>query len=146
MRSIELNHPEGFNFGARRITISTVGLVPMIKRFAAERRQVNLAVSLHAADNDLRSSILPINKKYPLEQLIPACYDYVRETNRRITFEWALINQLNDSIKDAKKLVELLDGLLCHVNIIPLNPTNGYAGVPTSHTRALAFQARAPTE
>ena len=136
-----LNHPEGFKFGARRITISTVGLVPMIKRFAAERRQVNLAVSLHAADNDLRSSILPINKKYPLEQLIPACYDYVRETNRRITFEWALINQLNDSIEDAKKLVELLDGLLCHVNIIPLNPTNGYAGVPTSHTRALAFQA-----
>jgi len=136
-----LNHPDGFKFGARRFTISTVGLVPLIGRFANERRQVNLAVSLHAADNDLRSSMLPINKKYPLEQLIPACHDYVRATNRRITFEWALINDVNDSLEDAKKLVGLLDDLLCHVNIIPLNPTNGYAGVPTTHKRALAFQS-----
>ena len=136
-----LNHPDGFKFGARRFTISTVGLVPLIRRFANERRQVNLAVSLHAADNDLRSSMLPINKKYPLEQLIPACHDYVRETNRRITFEWALINNVNDSLEDAKKLVGLLDDLLCHVNIIPLNPTNGYACVPTTKKRAYAFQS-----
>ena len=136
-----LNHPQGFNFGARRFTISTVGIVPMIRRFADEHRQVNLAVSLHAADNDLRSSMLPINKKYPLEQLIPACRDYVRETNRRITFEWALIYNVNDSLEDAKKLVILLDNLLCHVNIIPLNPTKGYAGDPTSNKRALEFQS-----
>jgi len=136
-----LNHPDGFNFGARRFTISTVGVVPMIRRFASEHRQINLAVSLHAADNDLRSSMLPINKKYPLEQLIPACHDYVQETNRRITFEWALINNVNDSLEDAKKLIGLLDDLLCHVNIIPLNPTNGYAGVPTTNKRASAFQS-----
>jgi len=136
-----LNHSQGFNLGARRFTISTVGLVPFIKRFSNERLQANLAISLHAADNDLRSSMLPINNKYPLEQLIPACHDYVDKTHRRITFEWALIKDVNDSIEDARKLRGLLNGLLCHVNIIPLNPTNGYTGAPTSNARALAFQS-----
>jgi 23S rRNA (adenine2503-C2)-methyltransferase len=137
----QLNHPQGFNLGARRFTISSVGLVPFIRRFSYERLQVNLSISLHAADNDLRSSLMPINNKYPLEQLIPACHDYVKKTNRRITFEWALIENVNDSIEDAKKLFELVDNLMCHVNIIPLNPTKGYAGSPTSNERALAFQS-----
>lgn len=136
-----LNHSLGFNLGARRFTISTVGLVPFIRRFANEPLQVNLAISLHAADNELRSFMLPINTKYPLEQLIPACRDYVNKTHRRITFEWALIKDVNDSIEDARNLIKLLDGLLCHVNIIPLNPTNGYTGAPTSSERALAFQS-----
>src|SRR4030067_1820924 len=82
-----LNHPEGFNLGARRFTVSTVGLVPLIRRFCDERKQINLAVSLHAADDDLRSSMLPINRKYPLDVLLEACHDYVNKTKRRITFE-----------------------------------------------------------
>jgi 23S rRNA (adenine2503-C2)-methyltransferase len=142
LKAIErLNHSQGFNLGARRFTISTVGLVPFIRRFADEQLQVNLAISLHAADNSLRSSMLPINDKYPLEQLIPACHDYVRKTHRRITFEWALIKDVNDSLEDAQKLSVLLDGLLCHVNIIPLNPTSGYTGAPTSNARARSFQS-----
>ena len=136
-----LNHPERFNLGARRFTISTVGLVPLIRRFANERRQINLAVSLHAADDDLRSSMLPINRKYPLDILLEACHDYVNKTNRRITFEWALIRGVNDTPEQARKLAALLKGLLCHVNVIPLNPTRGYVGEATTRERATAFQA-----
>jgi 23S rRNA (adenine2503-C2)-methyltransferase len=141
MQAIDrLNDPEGFNFGARRFTISTVGLVPMIKRFANERRQVNLAISLHAADNELRSSMLPVNKKYPLDELLAACRDYVQKTNRRITFEWALIQGVNDSPETARQLGYLLQGLLCHVNVIPLNPTHGFTGQATTRERAQAFR------
>ena len=141
MQAIDrLNDPKGFNFGARRFTISTVGLVPMIKRFANERRQVNLAISLHAADDALRSSMLPVNKKYPLDELLSSCRDYVQKTNRRITFEWALIHGVNDSVETASKLSQLLQGLLCHVNVIPLNPTHGFAGQATTRERAQAFQ------
>jgi 23S rRNA (adenine2503-C2)-methyltransferase len=142
-----LNHPEGLNLGARRFTISTVGLVPLIERFASERRQVNLAVSLHAADDDLRASMLPINRKYPLGVLFAACQDYVEKTHRRITFEWALIQNVNDTSEQARKLGQRLqifrrDGAaLCHVNVIPLNPTQGYSGRATTRQRALAFKA-----
>ncbi len=136
-----LNHPLGMNLGARRFTISTVGLVPMIRRFAEEKRQVNLAISLHAADDELRSSMLPINKKYPMKELIAACREYVAQTNRRLTFEWALIQNVNDSVETARRLAEVLDGLLCHVNIIPLNPTQKYAGKGSSRERAQAFKA-----
>ncbi len=136
-----LNHPLGYNFGARRFTISTVGLVPMIKRFTQEPRQVNLAVSLHAADDDLRNSLLPINKRYPLDDIFAACRDYVKETNRRITFEWALIHDVNDQPEQARKLAGRLGDLLCHVNIIPLNPTQEYSGRGTTRERALRFQA-----
>jgi 23S rRNA (adenine2503-C2)-methyltransferase len=136
----QLNHPDGFNFGARRFTISTVGLVPEILRFAQEQRQVNLAISLHAADDDLRSSILPINKKYPLRQLMDACHQYVVQTNRRITFEWALIDGVNDSNEQAEKLAILLKGMLCHVNLIPLNPTHGYGKNGSTKDRVKAFQ------
>lgn len=135
-----LNDPEGFNFGQRRITVSTVGLVPMILRFARENQQVNLAVSLHAADDELRSSMLPINRKYPLSVLIPTCREYVQITHRRITFEWALIRDVNDTPEQARKLVKLIRGLHCHVNVIPLNPTTGFTGEATTHANAVAFQ------
>jgi 23S rRNA (adenine2503-C2)-methyltransferase len=135
-----LNHPQGLNFGARRFTISTVGLVPMIRRFSAEKRQINLAISLHAANDELRSSMLPINKKYPLAQLLQACREYVDQTHRRITFEWALIQDVNDSVEHAVELALLLRGLICHVNLIPLNPTSGFQGRGSSHERAQAFQ------
>ncbi len=135
-----LNDPKGLNLGARRFTISTVGLVPMIRQFASEKRQVNLAISLHAANDTLRSSLLPINRKYPLKDLIEACKDYIAATNRRITFEWALIQGVNDSQDDARELAALIKGLLCHVNVIPLNPTNRYRGQPTTKERAEEFK------
>lgn len=135
-----LNDPGGFNMGARRFTISTVGLVPQILRFAKERRQVNLAISLHAADDDLRSSILPINKKYPLQSLFEACRNYVELSHRRITFEWALIDGVNDSLEQASRLVGLINGMLSHVNLIPLNPTQGYAGTGATEGQAQRFQ------
>ncbi len=136
-----LNDPTAFNLGARRITISTVGLVPMILRFAQEKSQVNLAISLHAANDQLRSSLLPVAKKYPLFELIQACREYIELTNRRLTFEWALIDGVNDSEKDALELASLVKGMLCHVNIIPLNPTTKYSGKTTPHDKALAFQS-----
>jgi 23S rRNA (adenine2503-C2)-methyltransferase len=136
-----LNHPEGFNFGARRFTVSTVGLVPMIERFAEELPQVNLAVSLHAATDDLRGKLLPINDKYPLDVLIPACREHVRRTGRRITFEWALIEDVNDGQDQAAAMCRLVEGLNCHVNLIPLNPTLGYKGDPSPHARVAAFQS-----
>jgi 23S rRNA (adenine2503-C2)-methyltransferase len=136
-----LNEARGFNFGARRITLSTVGLVPMIDRFAAEKRQVNLAVSLHAATDDLRTELLPINKKYPLAQLFGAVRRYYAATHRRVTFEWALIQGKNDTREQARALAALAAGLPCHVNVIPLNPTRDYAGQATTRERAAAFQA-----
>ncbi len=136
-----LNHPDGFNLGARRFTISTVGLVPMIRKFAAEKRQINLAISLHAADDALRSSMMPVNNKYPIAELIQACRDYVEATGRRLTFEWALIQGVNDSPEQARALAGLLKGLLCHVNVIPLNPTSKFQGTGSTRQRAEAFQA-----
>lgn len=136
-----LNDPQGYNFGARRFTISTSGLVPAIRRFADERRQVNLAVSLHAVDDDLRSSMMPINKKYNVDELLDACHYYIDRTGRRLTFEWALINGVNDTPEQARKLSQKLKGMLCHVNAIPLNPTTGYAGKSTTHERAVAFKS-----
>ncbi len=135
-----LNDPSGFNFGARRFTISTVGLVPIIRRFADENRQVNLAISLHAADDLLRSSMLPVNKKYPVEEILSASRDYVMRTGRRITFEWALVRDVNDTPEQANLLARKLQNLLCHVNIIPLNPTQGYAGQATTRERAIEFK------
>jgi 23S rRNA (adenine2503-C2)-methyltransferase len=136
-----LNDPLGMNLGERRFTISTVGIVPMIRRFAAEKRQINLAISLHAATDDQRSSLLPVNRKYPLSELLSACRDYISATNRRLTFEWALIQNNNDSVEHAHQLGQLLKGMLCHVNVIPLNPTRKYQGMATTRTRAEAFKA-----
>jgi 23S rRNA (adenine2503-C2)-methyltransferase len=142
MQAIEkLNDPTGFKFGARRITISTIGIVPMIKRFSQEKYQVNLAVSLHGATNELRSKLVPINQRYPLDELIPSCQEYIQHTGRRITFEWALIHEVNDGLDQAQALVDLIQGLNCHVNLIQLNPTQGYAGRTTSKERAKSFHA-----
>jgi 23S rRNA (adenine2503-C2)-methyltransferase len=136
-----LNDPGGFNFGARRFTVSTVGLVPQIKRFADEMRQVNLAISLHAADDPSRLAIMPVNRRYKIDEVLEACRYYVNKTGRRITFEWALINSVNDTPQVAKRLASRLHGLLCHVNAIPLNPTAGYQGEATSRERATKFKA-----
>ncbi|MCL5428444.1 MAG: 23S rRNA (adenine(2503)-C(2))-methyltransferase RlmN [Chloroflexi bacterium] len=135
-----LGDPDGFNMGARRFTISTVGLIPAIKRFTAERRQIGLAISLHATQDELRSSILPVNQRYPIRELIQACREYVEMTGRRITFEWALIQNVNDSPQEAQRLAELLHGLNCHVNVIPLNPTRGYSGERSTRERVSAFR------
>ena len=102
MNAIErLNDPKGFNLGARRFTISTVGLVPGIRRFTNEHSQINLAISLHAAEDTLRSQLLPINRKYPLDELFSACLEYVQKTHRRLSFEWALIQGVNDTPEQA---------------------------------------------
>ena len=136
-----LNNPDGLNLGERRFTISTVGLVPMIRKFADEKRQINLAISLHAANDEQRSSLLPVNRKYPLSDLMEACRYYIQQTNRRLTFEWALIQEINDTPEQARQLGHLIKGLLCHVNVIPLNPTHQYTGNGSTHQRAEAFRA-----
>jgi 23S rRNA (adenine2503-C2)-methyltransferase len=135
-----LNDAQGYNFGARRFTISTVGLVPAIRRFADEKRQVNLAVSLHAADDASRVKMMPINKRYKIDEVLEACEYYVAKTSRRVTFEWALISGVNDTPEVAKKLASKLRGLMCHVNAIPLNPTAGYNGQATDRQRAILFK------
>ncbi len=136
-----LNDPTGFNLGARRFTISTVGIIPRIRQFAAEKSQINLAISLHAANDELRSSMLPVNKRYPLKDLMQVCREYIDATSRRLTFEYALIQNVNDSVDSARELVHLIKGMMCHVNVIPLNPTHNYAGAATTHERAKAFAA-----
>jgi len=119
-----LNDPKGFGFGARRITISTSGIVPMIDKLANEPYQVNLAVSIHAPDDELRSRLVPINNRYPIADLMAAIHRYIDRTGRRVSFEYALMNGINDSDDTAKELAALLRRTLCHVNIIPLNPVD----------------------
>lgn len=119
-----LHEPQGFNFGARRMTISTSGIVPFIDRLADEPYQVNLAVSLHAPNDDLRSRLVPINRRYPIADLLAACRRYIAKTGRRISFEYALMKGINDSDEIARQLGGLLRGMLCHVNLIPLNPVD----------------------
>lgn len=117
-----INHPKTLNIGQRHITLSTCGLVPEIIKLADEDLQINLSISLHASNNKKRMEIMPIAKKYDLQQLIKACAYYIKRTNRRITFEYALISNNNDGEMDAIELSNLLKGLLCHVNLIPINP------------------------
>ncbi len=136
-----LNHPKGMKIGARRFTISTVGLVPAIKRFTDEALQVNLAISLHAANDELRSSMMPINKKYPIADLMSATRSYAHATRRRVSFEWALIQNVNDTLEQAIQLSDLLKGMLAHVNLIPLNPTLGFEGQASTESTARIFQA-----
>jgi 23S rRNA (adenine2503-C2)-methyltransferase len=135
-----LTDPAGFNLGARKITISTVGLVPAMMRYADERRQTPLAVSLHAATDEERSRLLPVNRRWPIAELMDACRYYVEKTGRRMTFEWALIAGENDTEEQAHRLGSLLRGMLCHVNLIPLNPTAGYGGMPSSPDRVSRFR------
>ena len=116
-----LNHPKGINIGARHISVSTSGLVPKIYRLAEENIQCTLSISLHSANNEKRSQMMPVNNTYNIQELIQACKDYIQKTNRRISFEYALAKDNNDNLQDAKELVNLLKGMLCHVNLIPIN-------------------------
>ncbi len=125
--------------GARHITVSTVGLAPRIRQFADEGLQVGLAVSLHASSDEARDALMPVNKRYPIDELIDACREYAQKTGRRITFEWALIRGRNDDEATAERLARVLSGLPCHVNLIPLNPTGGYDGGPSDPDRVARF-------
>ena len=117
------NDPQGFNLGARRMTISTAGVVPGIERFTAEGIQVNLAISLHAPDDELRTRLMPINKKYPIAALMKAVRHYVATTKRKVFYEYLMLSGVNDRLDDARRLADLLGGPLHHVNLIPYNPT-----------------------
>jgi 23S rRNA (adenine2503-C2)-methyltransferase len=123
---------------ARHLTVSTVGIVPGIRRLAEERLPVNLAVSLHAANDRLRDSMVPVNRKYPLAALVEACQAWVSAKNRRLSFEWAMIDSVNDRPSDAAELAAIARPLAAHVNLIPLNPTPGYLtrGTPAAGVRA----------
>lgn len=122
IKAIEiLNNPKGLNIGARHISVSTSGIVPKIYEFADKNIQCTLSISLHSADNDVRSQMMPINNAYNIQELMKACRYYIEKTNKRISFEYALAKDNNDNLKDAQKLVDLLDGMLCHVNLIPIN-------------------------
>ena len=125
---------------ARHLTISTVGVVPGIRRLTQESLPVNLAVSLHAANDPLRDELVPINRRYPLAVLAEACADYVAASGRRLSFEWALIAGVNDRPADAAELAELARALRAHVNLIPLNPTPGYATVGSSPAQVRRFR------
>jgi 23S rRNA (adenine2503-C2)-methyltransferase len=135
-----LNDGQGLNIGARHITVSTVGLIPQILQLAEEELQINLAISLHAPDNNTRSQTMPINKRYPVEDLIRACHKYADKTKRRIFFEYVLLKEQNDSVEQAQKLGRLLNGLHCHVNLIPVNPTKEGPFERTDLNAAKAFQ------
>ena len=116
-----LNNPKGLNIGARHISISTSGLVPKIYELADRKMQCTLSISLHSSNNKTRSSMMPVNDAYPIEDLMKACKYYIEKTNKRISFEYALAKGNNDNIDDAKELVKLLNGMLAHVNLIPIN-------------------------
>jgi 23S rRNA (adenine2503-C2)-methyltransferase len=130
-----LNCPFGFDMGARHITVSTCGIVPMIQKFGKEGLQVNLAISLHAPRNELRDKLMPINKAYPLEKLIPAVIDYEKNTNRQVTFEYILIQDVNDTPREATELFNLIAPTHGFVNLIPYNPVmeNGFQRSPDDH-------------
>jgi 23S rRNA (adenine2503-C2)-methyltransferase len=134
------NDHQGFNLGARRITISTAGVVPGIRQLAEERLQVGLAVSLHASDDALRDQLVPLNRRYPLADLLAACRTYRRQTGRRITFEVALIKGVNDAPQQARQLARLLQGLESHVNLIPINPSLDETYRPSPRKQVRAFQ------
>ncbi len=116
-----INNQKGLNIGARHISISTSGLVPMIYKFADEELQCTLSISLHATNDEKRNSMMPVNYMYNIEELMKACRYYIEKTNKRISFEYALAKDNNDNLEDAKELVKLLKGMLCHVNLIPIN-------------------------
>ncbi|MBV8151492.1 MAG: 23S rRNA (adenine(2503)-C(2))-methyltransferase RlmN [Candidatus Eremiobacteraeota bacterium] len=135
-----LQDPQGFGLGHRHITISTVGLVPQIDRFAAEGIQVNLAISLHAPTDELRSKMMPVNRKYPIEQLMAACERYIARTHRKIFFEYVMLAGVNDRPEDAVALARLMRGPLYHVNLIPYNATPNAELKGSPELRIRAFQ------
>ena len=135
-----LHDPAGFNLGARNMTVSTVGLVPGIRRLANERLPINLAVSLHAPNDELRSALMPVNRRYPIADLMAAIQDYIAQTNRRVSYEYVLLQGQNDTEELASELADLIVGQLCHVNLIPWNPVPG-SPLERSHRRRVnAFQ------
>ncbi|MFS1513271.1 23S rRNA (adenine(2503)-C(2))-methyltransferase RlmN [Chengkuizengella sp. SCS-71B] len=125
-------HEKGLNIGQRHITVSTSGIVPNVYKFADEKTQINLAISIHAPNDALRSSLMPVNRRFPLRDLLKACKYYIQTTGRRITFEYALIGGKNDKPEHAEELADVLQGMLCHVNLIPVNyvPERDYIRTP----------------
>lgn len=135
-----LNDPQGLNIGQRHITLSTCGVVPKINDLAREDLDITLSISLHATTDEVRNEIMPINRKYPLGELLQACKAYLAATKRRITFEYALLSGVNDRPEEAHSLGKLLKGLLCHVNLIPLNPVEGRDFAKPSREKVRDFQ------
>ncbi len=132
--------PEGLNIGMRNISLSTCGLVPRIDALAKRHLQLTLSISLHAPDNATRSSMMPVNDAYPLEELIPACRRYQKETGRRISFEYSMVRGVNDSPAMAQKLARLIEGMGAHVNLIPINPVDGSPYSATDEANVRRFQ------
>jgi 23S rRNA (adenine2503-C2)-methyltransferase len=137
-----VHEKDGLNIGLRNITVSTCGLISQIDRFAKDFPQVNLAISLHAPTDALRSSMMPINEKYPIDALLAACKKYIEQTGRRVTFEYALVEGVNDTTEMIDLLARKLRGMLCHVNLIPLNPIMESGLVGTRRKHAKDLQAR----
>lgn len=135
-----LNNQKGLSIGARHISISTSGLVPKIYKLAEENIQCTLSISLHATTDEKRSSMMPVNNRYNIEELLQACKDYIAKTNRRISFEYALAKDNNDNLEDAKRLVKLLKGMLCHVNLIPINKIENGNYTKSSNENILKFR------
>ena len=141
MKAIKIiNNQKGLNIGARHISISTSGLVPMIYKFADEELQCTLSISLHATNDEKRSSMMPINNRYNIKELIEACKYYINKTNKRISFEYALAKDNNDNLEDAKELVKLLKGMLCHVNLIPINKIENGSFTKSSNENIIKFR------
>ena len=141
MRFLELvNHPDGMNISMRHISLSTCGLVPKIDELAARKLQISLAISLHGPNNELRSKVMPVNKAYPIEELLAACRRYYDATGRRIHFEYAMIDGVNDTPECAKELLGRLKGLGAHVNLIPLNHVEESPLHPSSREAVARFQ------
>ena len=134
-----INDPKGIELGSRHITISTCGIIPKIKEFMEENLQVNLAVSLHAPNNSLRNKLMPINKAYPLEELIKILKEYVAKTHRRLTFEYIMLNDVNDTKECALELANLLKGINCYVNLIPYNETSHIEFKRSSNDNVMRF-------
>lgn len=135
-----INNPKGLNIGARHISISTSGLVPKIYELADKDMQCTLSVSLHSSNNKTRSSMMPVNNTYPIEELMKACKYYIEKTNKRISFEYALAKDNNDNLDDAKQLVKLLHGMLAHVNLIPINKIDDGNYVKSTNENIIKFR------
>ncbi len=135
-----INNPKGLNIGARHISVSTSGLVPRIYDLANENIQCTLSISLHATNDEKRSSMMPVNNLYNVKELMKACKDYIKITNKRISLEYALAKDNNDNLEDAKELVNLLKGMLCHVNLIPINKIENGKYIKSSNENIIKFR------
>ena len=141
MKAIKLlNNPKGINMGARHISISTSGLVPNIYKLADENIQCTLSISLHSSNNEKRSSMMPVNNLYNIQELMKACRYYIEKTNKRISFEYALAKDNNDNLQDAQELVKLLHGMLCHVNLIPINKIDNGKYTKSTNENIIRFR------